>query len=313
MTVRYAWPTLAEAPTVEIDGLALDDADLPADALDPANQRIRLDGAGPWQRFSCRVGVGPLETLPAGLESPTVFAVAASATSASRVPFPLGPGPASGRIELHRQELGRDVQLTVEVAARHRGRLRVIARTDPWTLMVEPGVAPMAPGSPPFDMVWIDFGSDDAPTLARTVPTAPAVMDVATGTRPQLLLNSGLPGFQNLLHADTAQKERRRLRDLLGADVARMAVATILRAAVGEVARADDGSLTLPDDPLHRRVCEAVAEAMVGVGSVDEFYEYFAQGDAPSSEAWARADLAVDDLVGRRSAWATACEEVRVV
>ena len=313
MTVRYPWPTLPTPPTVELDGVTLDDTEADPGVVDAEHQRIRVDDGPPWERFSCRVSTGSLDGLPVGLDSPVVYAVASSAESATRVPFVLAGTPAEGRIELHRRELGRAVELTVEVAARHRDRLRVVARTEPWTVVVEPGVAPVAPGAPPFDMVWIDFTSDDAPALARSTPDAPAVMDVAMGARPRLLLNSGLPGFQNLLHADTAQKERRRLRDLLGADVARMAVTTIFRAAIADIARADDGTVVVPEDPLHRRVCEAVAGTTVGIGSVDELYEGFADGESPSSELWARADLAIDELVGRRRAWSTACEEVRVV
>lgn len=312
MSVRFAWPVLASDPGVELDELQLDGVPAAAAVKDGDHLRVVLP-AGHWERFSCRVVVGTDEDLSA-FDELVCFVVAASRDAATRVPFVLSGLPGEGRIELLREEIARSALLTVEVAAVHRGRRRIVGRSAPWTVVSEVGTAPRAPGGLPFEMSWVDFSGAEAPAAVQAAPLASAVMETSVGAVPRLLLNSSLPGFKDLLHADSAKLERRRLRDLLGSDVARLAVTTLMRAAAVEVVEADDGTVMEPQEGLHRQVCEAVAEAMTGVGSVEELYQRLA-GDGWSSvdDLWGRIDLAIDELVGRRTAVATACEEIQVV
>ncbi|WP_433802561.1 hypothetical protein [Actinomycetospora sp. CA-084318] len=313
MSVRYAWPTLAEAPQVELRELRLDGAESRRIAVEPNHLRVVLPEDESWQRFSCQVVATTDEDLSV-FEDLVCYAVAASRDAATRVPFVLSGLPGEGRLELHRDEIARNALLTVDAAASYRGRRRVVGRAAPWTVVSEIGTAPRPPSGLPFAMTWLDFTAEGAPDVVRGAPQASAVMETGIGAVPALLLNSALPGFKDLLHADSAKLERRRLRDLLGSDVARLAVSSLLRAAASEIVEADDGTVIEPQDDLHRQVCEAVVEVVNGVGSVEELYQRLAvERTDVGGDLWSRLDLAIDELVGRRAAVATACEESRVV
>ncbi|MFC5136992.1 hypothetical protein ACFPK1_01995 [Actinomycetospora rhizophila] len=314
MSVRFAWPVLAAPPQVDLQDLQLDEAPARGITKDQDHLRVVLPGDHAWDRFSCRVLVATDEDGSV-FEDLICYVVASSRDSATRVPFVLSGLPGDGLVEIHRDEIARDVILTVEVAAVHHGRRRVIGRSAPWTVVAQVGVAPRTAGGLPFGLTWVDFSSEDAPAVVKGSPLASAVMETTLGATPQLLLNSALPGLRDLLHADSAKLERRRLRDLLGSDVARLAVSSLMRAAAAEVVEADDGTVIAPQEDLHRQVCEAIAEVMGGMGSVEELYQRLAGGDSDSSsgDLWSRIDLAIDEVVGRRGAVATACEEIRVV
>lgn len=314
MSVRFAWPVLAAPPHVDLQELQLDETPTREATKDPDHLRVVLPGDRSWERFRCRVVVTSDEDSSA-FEGLVCYVVASSRDSATRVPFALSGLPGEGFVEIHHDEVARDVVLTVEVAALHRGRRRVIGRSVPWTVVVQAGTAPKVPGGLPFGLTWVDFSSEDAPTVVKGAPLASAVMETAIGATPQLLLNSALPGLRDLLHADSAKLERRRLRDLLGSDVARLAVSSLMRAAAAEVVQADDGTVIAPQEELHRQVCEALAEAMAGMGSVEELYQLLSGDGSDSSmgDLWSRIDLAIDEVVGRRGAVATACEEIRIV
>lgn len=313
MSVRFAWPVLAAPPQVTLQELQVDQAPPDGVTWDPDHLRVVLASGRSWDRLSCRV-VATSDEDTSELEDVVCYAVASSRDAATRVPFTLSGLPGDGLVEIYRDEVARDVVLTVEVAALHRGRRRVIGRSDPWTVIVEPGIAPQAPTGLPFEINWVDFSAANAPAVVRGAPSASAVMETAVGAASRLLLNSSLPGFRDLLHADSAKLERRRLRDLLSCDVARLAVSSLMRAAAAEVIEADDGTIIAPQEPLHRQVCEAVVGAMTGMGSVEELYQRLASDDANAAgDLWGRIDLAIDEAVGRRGAVAIACEEIRVV
>lgn len=313
MSVRFAWPVLVAPPQLEVQDLRLDDRPSGLIVKNLDHLRVVLPEDHPWERFSCRV-VASADEDTASFEELVCFVIASSRDSATRVPFVLSGLPGEGFVELHRDEIAGVASLTLDVAATHRGRRRVVGRSAPWTVSSETATAPGSLSELPFATTWVDFSSLDALAAVKGAPRASAIMETSVGAAPQLLLNSALPGFKDLLHADSAKLERRRLRDLLGSDVARLAVAALMRAAAAEVIEADDGTVIEPPEGLHRQVSEAVTEVMSGIGSVEELYQRLADGESDSTgDLWNRIDLAIDELVGRREAVATACEEIRVV
>ncbi|RDI24039.1 hypothetical protein DEU38_111116 [Rhodococcus sp. AG1013] len=202
--------------------------------------------------------------------------------------------------------------LVTEVASVHGGAPRVVGRSIPWTIVVEPGSAPVKPGQPPISQSWIDFGAPDSPLVARQSPDAPAVLDLSAA-RPMLLLNSAIPGFQDLLSSETAKLERRRTRELLGSQIARYTLATLFRAAAVEIASEDDEP-SPPSDPLFRQVCEAVADTIPHFASVDELYQRLHDSHgkrAESAELWTHIDVAIDVLAGVPNTLAMVTEEIR--
>lgn len=309
MTVRFPWPTLRQELDLRLHEVRLDGEPLAPDLVDIEHLRIRLDEAADWDEL--RISVSVDTTVLSDVDGARAHAVVECVPTNVRIPFPLDIETGVGEIVLDRDEISKRFSIEVEAVAQVRGRWRNIGAGPDWIAVIDHEAAPVPPGTPPFETVWIDFRDSAAPLVARGMPEATAYMDLQGD--PRLLLNTAVDGFQHLLHADTAKLERRRLRDLLGTDVARYALTCLLRAASGEVV-SEDGVVQPPERRVYRQVCEAVAEHMPGIGSVDELYErMIAARDSAdvTQEIWGGADLAIAALSGRDRALSTACSEVK--
>jgi hypothetical protein len=313
MTVRYPWPTFKAPLRCRLTDVRLDGRPLSADMVDDSHYRIRLDSAPTWESFECQVVVSTDESRPAGVERLTGYVMVASSGTSTRLPFPISAegNDLIGRITVAHGVVAGSFTVSAEVGGEVAGRRRVVGASDPWTVVLDRRDAPVPPGAPPFAMSWVDFGSAEAPPAARQTPDALSFMDFAG--EPRLLLNKGVPGLQTLLDNNYAKLERRRLRDILSTTIARNATSALFRAAAAEVVAYDDGPPQPPATALYRQVCEAVADQMIGVGSVEELYEQLvANRDDPPGNAdlWRRIDAAVDALTGSLDALTTASKEV---
>ncbi len=145
------------------------------------------------------------------------------------------------------------------------------------------------------------------------MPEAYAFMDLE-GT-PRLLLNSGIDGFQHLLYARAPKLERRRLQDLLGADVARYALTTLFRAAAAEV-RDDDGTVSPPEPSSSAGVrgrggTHAGCRSRGGDFVPAEQLVRARDSVKDTVELWGAVDLAIAALTGVSASLSTACAEVK--
>lgn len=302
MTPLPAWPSFREPWAAQLDALEIDAAPRP-DLLDSDHRRVRLDLAGTWSTTSFTISTSSDEVFTGSVAS--VQALVSSPRTNTRVAVPLVRQEKAawrGEVRLPARLLGGTVRMWVEVAGTHAGRTRLVGRSDEWVLSVDPAEAPTPPGAPPFTMTWLDFSGDDAPALARRNPDAPFVMDM-TGT-PVLLLNERIEGFRDVLHADHAKGEKRRARDVLAAQVAQHALASVLRAAVAEMVTDTDidGDVAVPTDRLKRQALGAVAGAMEGVADISDLAARIVEAErgpmVERLELWAEIDAGVARLAG---------------
>ena len=312
MSAIFSWPRFREPWRLDVDDPMVDGY-YREDLVDEEHRRIRIDGLGRWRQVILDVAASPPDDslVPDGVH----LLVSAPRTN-TRLSVPLvEDGEWRGSATLDRPYLAGPVTLVVEATGRIDGRARLLGRSEEWTLVVDAGEAPTPPGAPPFAMTWVDFGAAEAPQSARRNPDAHAVMDLST--TPCLYLNDGVEGLRELLHADGAKLERRRARDMIAADVARTAWRTLLRAAVSEVEVDDDGTVSMPEDPLLRQTLSAVARVATGVSDVDELVERIAgtQGGSLTEhlDLWTDLDAAVDRLSGLPEAVESIVREARNV
>ena len=321
MSVHYPWPAFRSQWGCDVEGFQVDGK--PHDeVVHHEHLRIRADQLDAWTTMTCSVRARTTEATPDDLSGLRPFVVISSPRTQLRQSVPLalvqtedGSTEYVGEFSLPRSVLAAAVTVRVDVGALHNDRLRIVGSSSPWTLIIDPSEAPRSPGAPPFKTAWVDFSSDAASPECRQHPKAYALMDL-TGSEPTLLLNTKIDGFRHLLLADKAKTERRRHRDLLGVDLARYAVATLFRSASDEISGIDDDDpVEPPSTPLSRQVCEAVAGAMTGIGSVDDLYEGLARSDqlsvAARASLWAEIDLAIDALTGVSDTVAGICTEVK--
>lgn len=323
MSVHYPWPAFRSPWGCDVEGFQVDGKPH-EEAVHHEHLRIRADQLDAWTTMTCSVRARTTEATPDDLSDLRPFVLISSPRTQVRQSVILdlvqtGDGSTEyvGELTLPRSVLAAAVTIRVNVGALHKDRLRIVGSSNPWTLVIDPSEAPKPPGAPPFKTAWVDFSSDAASAQCRQRPSAYALMDL-TGLEPTLLLNTKIDGFQHLLLADKAKTERRRHRDLLGVDLARYAVATLFRSASDEISGIeDDDPVEPPSTLLSRQICEAVAGAMTGLGSVDDLYEQLARSYQLSIPAraslWAEIDLTIDALLGLSATVAGICAEVKHV
>lgn len=298
MSPVFAWPTYREPWSLIVDDPMVD-GQYREELVDDEYRRVRIDGVDGWRQVVLDVTATPPDE---NLTTERVHLLVESPRSNTRISVPLGgDGVWQASADLRREYLAGPVTLVVEATGTIDGRVRLLGRSEEWTLVVDSGQAPTPPGAPPFTITWVDFRSAEAPESARRNADAHSIMDL-TG-EPCLYLNDGIEGFRALLHADTARLERRRARDLLAGEVARTAWSTLVRAGVTDIATGDvDDEPSAPEEPLFRQALEAVARVATGVSDLDDLVEriWSAQNGTITEvmSLWTDLDAAVDRLSG---------------
>ncbi|GAA3709846.1 hypothetical protein [Gordonia hankookensis] len=316
MSPVVAWPTYKGQWTSDLLDVVTDsDA-----AVEPDREkyRLNLEQLG-WRTVTFTLNVSPTEPAPAGIDARHGYALITCRGTNTRIPFRLipdvsNPDQLSGLITLNRDVLEGSATLSTEITAQVDGRTRVVARAIPWTIVLREFDAPTKAGEPPISQVWVDFNAADAPAVARKNTRALAALDAAPD-KPVLYLNAGVPGLQMILTAENAKLERRRLRDILGSQIARYTVSTLFRLAAAEVVADGDEDPIGPSDPLLRSTCEKVAGAIPHFTSVDELYAALARSTSRTdlADLWADIDAAIDALTDASSTASSATSEVQYV
>ena len=175
---------------------------------------------------------------PEALDDIRAHALLSCPASQLRRPYPIaiidGGLKIEGAVSIPRTAVAGKATLTVELTGAHNGRRRIAGSSLPWAIILDQVEAPGRHGVPPLKTTWVDFSTSEAPAEARRYGTAHAYVDVAT-TPPVLYLNKGIDGLQQLILSENAKLERRRQRDMLGAQIARYVTNALFRTAADQV------------------------------------------------------------------------------
>jgi hypothetical protein len=317
---RFAWPSFEEPWECNITTVRLDGTEA-NDTIESDHLRVEVHDRE-WARAALSLTAVTDQPLPSGLNAVQAHVLASCPATQLRRPYPLeliednGSCGFHGSIELPRTAVAAKATLTVEIAAEHNGRRRVVGTAVPWTLIVDKADAPEKPGVPPLKTIWVNFRDGEAPAEARRNAGAHAYVDVRSSP-PILYLNKGIDGLQSLILADRPKLERRRHRDLISAFIARYVASSLFRAAAEQVAVDEfGGPAEGPTVRVFRDVCEAVAAELPDTDTVQDLYEVIAHlpdGPPDSSVFWADVDLALDRMTAVSSTVATISEQVKHV
>lgn len=316
--MHFAWPTYRNPWECDVVSVVFDGADRP-DAINPDHLRIDAHETD-WNVIEVAMRVSTGESVPSGIDGVAAHVLVACRTTQLRRAYPLiadgKDGRFAGTVSIPRTVLGGKAEITVEVVGAFENRRRAIGCSLPWSIIVDRAEAPPRPGIPPLPTVWVDFAATDAPPPARRYTGSHAYVDV-TACPPVLYLNRGVEGLQQLILSDTAKRERRRWRDMLGASIARYVANSLFRTAVEQVIPGEDEmGAQGPDGRIFRDVCEAVAAELPDTETVDDLYDLIASlpgNPGRSAEFWADVDLALDRMTSVSTTIAQICEEVRRV
>lgn len=318
MTPRFAWPTYSDQWDCQVTKFSLDghDAD---ESVDTDYLRLKAEDR-PWSTAAISLSATTDEASPPGLSDLTAHVLVACKTTQLRRAYRMTPKSNGdgfdARISIPRSAVTQKASLTVELVATYGERQRVVGSGVEWTLVVDPGEAPRPAGKPPLRNTWVDFSSDEAPSEARRNPIGHCYLDI-NETPPLLYLNSGIDGFETLIKAENAQKERRRHRDLLGTMIARQVAGALLRAAIDEVTPGEYGApASGPTSRILQDTCEALAEELPDTASVGELYEKvgaLAGNPAEAASFWAEADFALDRMTNLSETIVNVCKEAKYV
>ena len=317
MSPRFAWPSYEDPWECNVAAARFDGRDGDS-AIDDDNLRISAFER-PWRALEIAIVATTNAPAPNGIGDLHAHALLSCAATQLRRSCPLeiiDGTHVEGTLTVSRTALAAKADLTIEFTADYNGRRRVVGTSLPWSIIVEKAEAPERPGLPPLKTVWLDFADSDAPAEARRYTTAHAYIDVSA-TPPVLYLNKGIDGLQQLILADNAKLERRRQRDMLGAQIARYVANALFRTATEQVS-ADEfgGPPQAPAGHVLRTVCEAVAAQLTSIETVDDLYDAVleARDGAPDGGSfWADVDLALDRMTSVSSVVAQICSEVKNV
>jgi hypothetical protein len=115
------------------------------------------------------------------------------------------------------------------------------------------------------------------------------------GPKPILYLNRSITGLEAILGASRPRDEKRRLRNLLGAQIAHYAAATLFDEAIRQCDITDD-VVTKPDDPILAQMLDAVVAEIDALEDVDELVRELLSDGATRHEVRAQVDDALSDL-----------------
>lgn len=283
MSPLFPWPTFSEPWTLQVHDVLLDGVPA-ADAIDAEHHRITLSHDD-WDVATLDVSLRTGEPKPIDVHVAGVLVDAAA--SNFRPFYALGGGndERRGWIDLERDLLWGVVRVHGEAASLIDGRARTVAHSNCWTIVVDAGAAPVAPGAAPLQFSWISFSADDAPDVARRHAGAHVVVEV--DPEPRAYLNRDVEGLQALLNDTTAQGERRHTRDLVGIEIARTITTALVRHGIRQMFAVEDDVLDLPDDPVLR---SALERAAVGLAITPE-------------ELCERVRLSADDVKQHAALW----------
>ncbi|MBP1159803.1 hypothetical protein [Rhodococcus sp. PvR099] len=150
--MRYPWPTFDGEWLCGINEVECDLPDVQP-AVDSDSFRMSLAEVGDWAALSFTLTARTDEKSPKGLDDElTGYALLSCSSTRIRMPFPLfqrdeNPNELQGTIDISRDDLAGTATLVAEIASEYRGTPRIVGRSIPWTIVVEPGPHPSSPAS----------------------------------------------------------------------------------------------------------------------------------------------------------------------
>lgn len=318
MSPHFAWPSYAELWECKVVAVRFDGRDGES-AVD--EDHLRISGfEHTWESMEIVLEASTDEPAPEALNNIRAHALISCTPTQLRRPAPLeiiaGGLKIQGVLNLPRSAVAGKAHLTVELTGEYNGRRRVVGSSLPWSVVLDRVEAPQRRGTPPLKTVWVDFSAHDAPTEARRYGTGHAYVDVGLEP-PVLYLNKGIDGLQQLLLSENAKRERRRQRDMIGAQIARYIANALFRTAAEQITSDEfGGPAEGPTGYIFRSVCEAVATQLTFTESVDDLYEAVLKardGVIDSVKLWTEIDLALDRMTSISSVVAQICAEVKHV
>lgn len=316
MSPHFAWPAYQDPWECSVASVRFDDRDGES-AIDGDHLRISAFDR-PWKRLNLVLGAITSEAAPQGVDKLHAYALLSCPATQLRRSYPLNlladGATIQGSVIVARTAIAGKATLTVEVVGNHNDRQRAVGSSLPWSIVVDKAAAPERHGVPPLKTAWIDFADAASPAEARRHMAAHAYVDVIARP-PVLYLNKGIDGLQQLILSENAKLERRRQRDMLGAQIARYVVNTLFRTAVEQIA-ADEfgGPPEGPSDHILRSVCEAVAARLAFTENVEDLYDAVLrvrEGTLDGPPFWADIDLVLDQLTSLSSVISQICTEVK--
>jgi hypothetical protein len=305
MTIHYAWPQYRQPWDLGLDIVSFDGDSTPE--IDASRRLVSAD-AESWNTLEVSFTLRTTEKTPAGVGELTAYVLISSARSNTRVPVPLHPDRSDfvGTAKLARSTLAGTVDVTGHIVGRG-DTVRAIGTSEPWSIIVDPGEAPLKPGAPPFQTIPVSFSSDQTPAQVRAASNSYAAMDLS-GPKPILYLNKDVVGLISSLYAERPKLEKRRVRDFLGSHIAHYALSSLFREALAQTEY--DEEVTLPSDPLLSQVIHAVAGAVQSVEDAEEMVVRI--NGAPSDRAplWIEIDDALASLTNLGEVVAANLQEV---
>jgi hypothetical protein len=318
MSPRFAWPSYVDLWECNVASACFDGRDGES-AIDEDHLRISAFDR-PWGCLEISLEAATREQAPDGLDNIRAHALLSCTGTQLRRPYPLAITDdglkIQGAISVQRTAVAAKATLTVELTGEHNGHRRVAGSSLPWAIILDKVEAPERHGAPPLKTIWVDFKVSEAPAEARQFGTAHAYVDVGQ-TPPVLYLNKGVDGLQQLILSENARLERRRQRDMLGAQIARYVANALFRTAAEQVSSDEfGGPAEGPTGHMFSSVCEAVAAQLTSTETVDDLYEAVLKvrdGTLDGPTFWAEVDLALDRMTSVSSVVAQICAEVKHV
>lgn len=308
MSPRFAWPQYRRPLDLEIEVLAPALTVKDGDEAE-TNRRIRLDLHESWSEVHLRFTLTTTEKAPDSITGQVAYVLVSSTRTATRIPVTLHPGydGFEGDIVLTKAALSGPVQIAGQIIE-SGGVARVLGASEPWTLVIDASDAPPMPGAPPFKMAWQSFEAADSPTYLQAARHSYSLMDL-TGPEPILWLNKDITGLEAVVSASHAKLEKRRLRDVLGAQIARDALLALFREALAQVVIEND-EVTLPDNSLLRQTATVIAAELNSVADVEEMFRKLLTDQQQRQQIWMEIDNAVSSLTNLSESVARSVEEV---
>lgn len=307
MSIHYAWPQYREPWALSVE---LSCGDLDCDgAVDDSRRTIRLDEVDGWATATLTFALSTTEKQPVAVGELSAYVMLSAPRANTRLPVQLTPSQSGfeGSVTVARQFLAGSVEVTGHVAGTD-ATVRLVGETEPWTLIVDPGDAPPQPGAPPFQTIPISFSSDDAPSQIQLASDSFAVMDT-TGPKPILYINKDVTGLEAILYSERPRLEKRRLRDVLSAQLAYYAAGVLFREAVAQT-EFDEDQVMLPTDPLLAQICEVVATQVESVEGAEEMMRRLFASPAERGDLYIQIDNALTRLTNLGEHVSRATEEV---
>lgn len=318
MTPTFPWPTFREPWLSQINDLHFDGVENKG-AVIPDHQTIDACDHG-WTEISFAITTSTHEMIPGGLTDLTAYVLINCGATQLRRAYPMEYNSDRTSFEatvaLPHGALAGKASVLAQITSDRGGRRRLVGSSVAWAIILDKSEAPEGIRSAPLKTMWVDFATGEAPQEARRNPSTYCYIDIDCDP-PTLFLNSGIDGFQSLILAENAKRERRRHRDLLGAMIAKQVANSLIRAAVDEIEPDEFGApATEPASPILREMCEALAQHLPETESAVDLYALVANlrgSGLAANKFWTEVDLALDRMTSLADTVTKVCKEVKHV